>query len=356
MGACALYLRMTSATPRPAEKSRMKFKRYIQLVAASYGVVLLVLLIVRYGIGDRTSWTFALNSLFVHAFWPAPVFAILAAAFRDRSALTISGLSLGLFAWHWGGLFIPTKHASSAPGQTIRVMTYNALGYNTDTAGTIRVVQDLNADIVALQELAPEHATALEQTFGQKYPYRLMDARPGVTGCGILSRYPLREINVAPLNTLPWIGTPMAVEIEVPGQTLQFVNFHTYAGPAFTLMRENQARALEAFAATHPGPLIFAGDLNATDQNAAHAIIASRMHDAWRDVGFGFGHTFPGKPTPDDGGSRPVILGIPVPTWLVRIDYLFYSDTLIALDAQLGANDAGSDHRAVAATFVFKSL
>jgi len=142
----------------------------------------------------------------------------------------------------------------------------------------------------------------------------------------------------------------MAVEIDIADNHIKFINFHTYAGPTYTLMREKQAQALADFATAHPGPLIFAGDLNATDQNEAHAIIARRMHDTWREAGWGFGHTFPGKPTPDVGGSRPVIFGIPVPMWLVRIDHIFHSDSFVALDARLGPDDAGSDHRAVIVT------
>jgi vancomycin resistance protein VanJ len=117
-------------------------------------------------------------------------------------------------------------------------------------------------------------------------------------------------------------------------------------------MREDQCRLLAEFAGAHPGRLIFAGDLNATDQNAAHAIVTHNMIDAWREAGWGMGHTFPGKPTPDIGGSRPVILGIPVPQWLVRIDYIFHSNDLKTIDARLGPGDGGSDHRPIMATLV----
>jgi len=299
---------------------------------------------------DRTTWSFALNSLFQHAFWPTLLLLPLMIARASKLAIAVSGASILIFLGHWGGLFLPKNHAASSTGQTIRVMTYNTLGYNPDTEGTIRVVREMEPDIIALQELAPEQALALENALGTKYPHRLMDARPGVSGSGILSRFPLRPLDAQSLLKLPWIGTPMAVEIDVAGKSVQFVNFHTYAGPKYTRMREDQCRLLADFAATHPGPLIFAGDLNATDQNAAHAIVTRNMLDAWREAGLGMGHTFPGKPTPDIGGSRPVIFGIPVPQWLVRIDYIFHSNALKTIDARLGPGDAGSDHRPVMAT------
>ncbi len=343
-----------STKPTPPDKapktSPTTLAQSLDFAAWLYGALLLALMGVRHGLGDRFSWSFAINSLFFHAFWPASPVLVLAIVRRSRASLTVSGLSTLLFVAHWGELFVPNVHSVSATGQTIRVMTYNALGYNTDTAGTIRAVRDVDADLVALQELAPEHAAALEQAFSAKYSHRLIDARPGVTGCGVLSRYPLRQIDPGPLAALPWIGTPMAVEIDFPGQSVRFVNFHTYAGPMYVRMREQQAQALADFALAHPGPLLFAGDLNATDQNHAYALIARTMHDAWRDAGWGMGHTFPGEPTPDVGGSRPIILGIPVPKWLVRIDYIFHSATFVTLDAHLGPGDAGSDHRAVVAT------
>lgn len=319
-----------------------------------YAVALGAALLNRYGLGDRTAWSFAANSLFLYAFLPLPLAWVVAAVERDRASVGFALVLTVLFAGHWGDRFVPTRAAPETSTPDFRVMTYNALGYNPDTSGTLRVVRDVDADVVALQELAPLHAEALETTFAAKYPYRLLDARPGVTGCGILSRHPLRRIELGPLDKLPWVGRPMAVEIDVGDQRVVFVNFHTYAGPMYTQMRENQAHALAEFAAAHAGPLILAGDMNATDQNEAYAIVTRSMHDAWREAGFGFGHTFPGKPTPDVGGSRPVVLGIPVPMWLVRIDYIFYSDAFVAIEARLGPDDAGSDHRPVVATFSWR--
>ncbi len=318
-----------------------------------YGTMLVAVMFVRYGLGDRTSWSFAANSLLLYAFLPAPIIAFVVAFRRTRAGVAIVGLSMLLFAWHWGALFVPSSRKPDTNEKPLRVMTYNALGYNPDTSGTNRVVREMDADIVALQELAPEHADALEKAFSATYPHRIMDPRRGVSGSGILSRYPMRKIDAKPLDRLPWIGTPIVVELEIGNHRVTFVNFHAYAGPMYTRMREEQARALVEFAQAHPGPLIFAGDLNATDQNEAHTVITRTLRDSWREAGFGFGHTFPGKPTPDIGGSRPVFLGIPVPMWLVRIDHIFHSDSFITLDAELGPNDAGSDHRAVVATLVF---
>jgi len=222
---------MATPTASSSSKLQSRLARFSMALVWLYGAVLVAVMLVRHGVGDRTSLSFDANSLLLYAFLPSPILALVAWIRRDRAGLVIAGLSALLFLWHWGPLFVPTNRKSGLDDQTIRVMTYNALGYNPDTAGTIRAVREVDADIVAFQELAPEHAAALEREFSTKYPYRLMDARPGVTGCGILSRYPLRKIDAGPLDRLPWIGTPMANEIEMHWGLMTFDKFHPYAVP-----------------------------------------------------------------------------------------------------------------------------
>jgi endonuclease/exonuclease/phosphatase (EEP) superfamily protein YafD len=94
-----------------------------------------------------------------------------------------------------------------------------------------------------------------------------------------------------------------------------------------------------------------AGDLNATGLSTAHRIITRELHDAWEARGQGLGHTFPGAASPR--GSRPRLFGIPVPMWLVRIDYVFFSDHFTALSVEIGPWDGASDHRPVIADLVF---
>jgi hypothetical protein len=71
------------------------------------------------------------------------------------------------------------------------------------------------------------------------------------------------------------------------------------------------------------------------------------LHDAWREEGFGLGHTFPGSDIP--GSSRPNFGSWYVPQWLARIDYIFYSTHWEALEARLARVDGVSDHRGVVA-------
>jgi endonuclease/exonuclease/phosphatase (EEP) superfamily protein YafD len=257
----------------------------------------------------------------------------------------------GVWALNWGQLFLPHR-VPDAAGPRLVVLAYNALGYNLNAAETVRVVREAGADVVALQELNPATAAAIERDLAGVYPFRWLEPREGVSGAGLLSKFPM--VLGTPLPDIDWVGRPLVAELEVGGSRVTVIRFHAASGPGHLRRRERQAAQLAAFARSHDGPLVLAGDLNATDQHRAYALITSELHDAWRVAGWGWGHTFPGPPTRRQGGSRPVVLGVPAPMWLIRVDYVFYSSDLAALDAHLAPFSATSDHRGVVATLALR--
>ncbi|MBU0702401.1 MAG: endonuclease/exonuclease/phosphatase family protein, partial [Chloroflexi bacterium] len=90
-----------------------------------------------------------------------------------------------------------------------------------------------------------------------------------------------------------------------------------------------------------PEPLILLGDLNSTPTHEVYRTLSARFIDAFREAGWGLGHTFPTT------GGR---LGpIPHPDRLVRIDYIFHSDDWRAETAWVGEWDGQSDHQPVVA-------
>ena len=321
-------------------------------LAAGYAALLGVLVVIRLFVADRSALLFALNSLFLYAFAPLPLVALAGLVFRRLVFLAIALGGLLVWCGFWGELFLPRASTQRAERRLV-VLSYNALGFNHDVNDTVHVIEDSGADLVALQELNPETAGVIERRLGTAYPYRWLDPRPGVTGGGILSKLPFTREHSAALAGY-WVGTPMVAAVDFSGTQFTFVRFHAVAGPALFREREQQARALAAFARARRGPLVLAGDLNATDQNRAYAIVAEQLRDAWRQAGWGFGHTFPGRPTAEVGGSRPVILGLPVPLWLVRIDYVFHSDDLRTAATRLALYGGASDHRGVVATLAFR--
>jgi endonuclease/exonuclease/phosphatase (EEP) superfamily protein YafD len=239
-------------------------------------------------------------------------------------------------------------------------MTFNVLGRHDQTQAIIDVIRQADPDIVFLQELNPGLAAVLDGSLKAHYPYQVLAPRAGVTGMGVISRYPLEPTGLQ--LPLEWVGDPQLLTLTWNMEKIALVNFHLFpsglgtpAGVAYVYRaRERQARVLAAYAA-HAGaygPVVMAGDANVTGLSTAYQILTSDLFDAWQEVGIGLGHTFPGSDIP--GSSRPTLAGYPVPQWLARIDFVLHSSHFMSRAAFLGAVDGFSDHRAVIAELTLR--
>ena len=108
-------------------------------------------------------------------------------------------------------------------------------------------------------------------------------------------------------------------------------------------LRDEQIDLLIGLLAGLDEPAIVVGDFNAAAGSRPHRQLLGHLRDAYREVGRGFGHTFP----------QPVsIHGLTLPAPLLRIDYVFFKGPLEPLTART-IHQPGSDHRAVLADFGF---
>jgi endonuclease/exonuclease/phosphatase (EEP) superfamily protein YafD len=310
--------------------------------------------------GDRWWWMYFLNSFAQYFFVPLPVLVLIALVVRKRIVWAGVAFVLVLGLAFYGDFLVPPLPRGQIDGSTLTVMTYNRLGFNRSTAGVADMVRAAGADVILFQELNPEVAAVLQRDLIAAYPYQELDPRDGVVGLGTISRFPLQPIDAHLEGS--WVGSPQLLRLDFAGTPVTVLNFHTIP-PAITSPftpgaqdwmngiireRERQSRVIGDLAKAHPGPFLAAGDLNAGDLSDAYAIITRSLKDAWREGGWGFGHTFPGAAM--HGSSRPFIAGFYVPTWLVRIDYVFHSDHWQTVSARIGPWDGQSDHRPVLAT------
>jgi endonuclease/exonuclease/phosphatase (EEP) superfamily protein YafD len=305
--------------------------------------------------GDRW-WLFLPNSFAVYLFLPLPVILVTALLARRREMWIGFGVALMLGLYLYGGLFLPKSLQTRASAPTITVMTYNLLGFNENREGVVAALRASNADVITLQELNPLIAEAIQRDLAREYPNQALDPQEGVTGLGVISRYPLRPTG----ETLPgeWVGTPQVLTLDWNGTPVILLHPHPFATNLTARAemertireREQQARAMVDFVAAQPKPLIAPVDFNANDQSVAYAIVTRVLVDSWREAGWGLGHTFPGAASP--GSSRPRIAGLYVPMWLTRIDYVFHSRHWRATSAWIGPWDGASDHRPVVAKLV----
>ncbi len=307
-------------------------------------------------LGDRWWWLFLLDALALYLLAPLPLVTLVALATRQRALLLGAGAGCALFLALYGGLWLPRPPRAAPVGPALTVMTTNLLGFNSCPACVVATIRDSGADLVTLQELSPDVAAAIARDLADEYPYQLLDPQEQVFGMGAISRLPLRDTG----ETLPgtWVGRPQVLALTFDDTRVLIVNAHPLAtspgDPAAMerTVRERYALAqtLVAFAQTHPGPLLYPGDSNTTDQNDAYRLLATTWTDSWREAGRGFGHTYPGTDFSGQGRFRlgPVV----IPRWLVRIDYVWHSAHWRAVAARVGPWDGGSDHRPVVARLI----
>lgn len=217
----------------------------------------------------------------------------------------------------------------------LRIVSANLWNGHADPEAFARLVESLQPDVVAVQEIAPEHAEALARVMrhGALVPAR--DHR----GMGLALRrravvrrvaLPYREAHVADVS----LGD--GVE---PAEVLNVHILAPHAQPPWWMwrVRRGQVRALTAYLdATPRRHRVVVGDLNATPLWPAYRRLTARLADGAVQAARQNGHR--PRPTwgPWPGAPR-----------LLRIDHILVSGLAVEQVRVLAI--PGSDHSAVVA-------
>lgn len=327
-----------------------------------YALVLVVWLIINLTIGDRWWWLFLINTFASYMFVLIPVIVLLSFWLGRNDVWLSTGLVVLIWLTLYGVYFRPSFAKALPDSPRLSVMTFNAMTWNTgNQSETIAALRRSDVDLIAIQELNLQLGEAIERELAEQYPYRLLDPRAGDQGMGVISRYPIRKSSHHLGGA--WIGNPQIVQLELAGKQVTFINVHNVSFPTVlygwpkaiewsTIQREEQANRLVAYAQEHLGPIIVAGDFNMAPRNRSYLLMRKGFQDAWIEGAVGFGGTFPGG----DATSMelPIVGAIRVPAWLIRIDYLFHTPDLQALQTEYGPWDTKSDHRPIKSVFAIK--
>ena len=324
-------------------------------IGTAYGLGLLLYAGARPRAGELTGLLELVNNFAPWWYAPVPAMVLTGLGLRSR-ALTLAGLaSAAAFGMTWGPLFAPRAETAAASGPSLTVMTLNVLYENPKHAELAAAIEAEDPDVVALQELEEDAAADLAQALGTRYPYRaLHPARE--SGAGVLSRYPLRDVEVIQLSDGKHLVQRLAVD--APGGPLtlfniqlplpRFVWSEQRLGPLrLPIGYDSEPRSAEIRRLTDlvdgtAGPVLVMGDFNMTEYSPDYRRMRARLGDAYRAVGQGFGHTFPRF------GSFPRRLPAPWP--VLRLDYVWHSAELRPLAAHVGPSGR-SDHHPVVVRF-----
>jgi endonuclease/exonuclease/phosphatase (EEP) superfamily protein YafD len=216
----------------------------------------------------------------------APLPIVLAAVLRRRWAATVAGVvAAGLVV-----AVAPRALGSGQPeatGPSLRVLTANLQFGQGDPATVVDLVRRTGADVLSTQELTPEAVEGMERAgLSRLLPYKVLDARPGVTGIGVYARHPLRALPPVPGTAVPM---PRA-ELTLPGGPPVEVTAVHPLPPLSQTAAANWRHDLAALpTARDDGPVrVVAGDFNATLDHAWFRSVVGRGYaDAADRVGKG---------------------------------------------------------------------
>ena len=312
----------------------------INIVITLYGGTHLLYWILRYFTGE-TMPLVALATNFIHLVWvPAvillPIFLLWRKVWLALMVLPMASLFLMNYGWQY--VIRPLQVPSNTP--TIRILSFNTFEAWEDFEPTLRLIQETDADIVALQEVNERVAWHINEELRAIYPFISLHAEDHTgSGMAILSRYPIVSDRVWLVSRLQ-----QKVWLDIEGQIVTLVNVHTkqtiFSG-RYEIRSQEISYILEAAHQTDDTPTILVGDFNLTDQSEDYARIAEHFVDSHREAGWGMGYTFP------EGRH---FFDILIPTSIARIDYLFYRNHLQAVGSEVLGAVKGSDHRPLLVT------
>ncbi len=173
----------------------------------------------------------------------------------------------------------PESGPAPAGSETVvvRFLTLNALVGRASPAAIVSQVRKLQPDVLAVQELTPGLEGKLaEAGLRELLPFSSLDPRPGHTGIGLWSSWPLSQLPPVPgaRNPMPRaqldVGWPITITVVHPPAPLRGRQ------PGW---KQDMDRLLAALTGT-TGQQIVAGDFNATrDHGAFRRLLSAQLVD-----------------------------------------------------------------------------
>lgn len=335
--------------------ARGAWRRAFGLTAALYFLMLCGLVVLLYWVGDRW-WFSGLLAYFPRVFFGVPLLILLpGCCIRGfRRHLTWVGLALWLWLVPVMG-FVWNGQGADAAAPRISLLTYNVGLLRSGVEPVCRTILEQDADVVSLQEVPRNHRRAeLQQCLAPTYDYFSYEAE-----FFLASRFPLGRLQpvpgfryrgmhwgarsmryavISPLGELalyavhPGSARPMFEALAGAGLWEQLQSPQVFGGYVRRPARVNvETRTLQFEAAfkqarAEQGLVVVAGDTNLPSGHPLLRREPGRFVDGFRDVGRGFGYTFP--------SDRPFL----------RIDRVFAAPPLMFTNWRIGCEAAASDH------------
>lgn len=319
----------------------------LSILGWSYLLSLLLWLSLRLLFFDRFWWLALLNTFAPYLFLPLVILLPLALWYRRRTLFF--GMILGCLLFVL--LFQPrlnffSKAVSINPADSVlKVMSFNLLWSNQDYAKIAQLLRQTKPDLLGVQELQPNQLTNFLKAIAPNYPYYAIHPVDRFHTVALFSRLPIETTK--PLSEPP-IERGIQAIVRIGNQRINVLVTHLAPNnmPLFPIhqfiaeTRDRYARRaaettyLKELVQQRSLPTVMLCDCNLTDTSEAYQQLRQGLRDSFQERGQGLGHTIFAN-------------GIPFP--IQRIDYIWHSDEIEAIDAFV-APESGSDHLPIVAT------
>lgn len=222
--------------------------------------------------------------------------------------------------------------------------TYNICFANRDLRTVLKLIQQCQADVVALQETNDQSLTLLRPNLAKLYPHVFFQNAPAAGGLAFFSKLPLKNARyIRP--TVGWFGG-LEAQVACSGATILVRNIHLHptvpdprSGPLAALQLLGQteqirSQEIETICKSLPRDkrVVMLGDFNSSPDWAATTYLAKR----------GFVDSFAAV-TPNAATQPTWRAKINGSEYRFRLDYIFHDSGLKTLASRIVQADA-SDH------------
>lgn len=158
---------------------------------------------------------------------------------------------------------MPQLPMASTPQPSLTLVSANLHLDNTDAAPLLAWLNQSQPDLVLLLELSPEYAEQLKHA--TEYRYQLLQPQYNPFGIGLLSRYPLRQVE--PLIDANGI-LHLRAQVDWPQQAFQITGLHPMP-PIRAKDHQVRNQLLQQVSQASTLPAIMFGDFNASPWSSA---------------------------------------------------------------------------------------
>ncbi|MEY9963567.1 vancomycin resistance protein VanJ [Streptacidiphilus sp. MAP12-16] len=219
--------------------------------------------------------------------------ALLVLALVRRSATALLALLIPTLVW--ANLFGALLTDKSGGGYDFTVVQHNVWAYNTDTSGTVKVLEAANPDVISLVEVTAAQMKQYESALAAKYPYHAVEGT-----VGLWSKYQLTGTRPVDIK-IGWTRA-LRTTVQTPNGAVAVYVAHlpsvrvTSAAGFTANQRDVSAQALGQALVVEPlSKVILLGDLNGTMNDRSLAPVTSQMRSAQGSAGSGFGFSYPAQ-------------------------------------------------------------